>query len=200
MLDDSSGWVFEYSVFAAATLAASFLCGCGLMSPIQPEVAGVLPSKDALLGSAEFSRLRYYAFGGGTVTPFEIWGDSRFNAEVSAALRYQFAPYGPNLRPGPAQCVALDLRLPLTPDRERLGLEFIRILERHLRGGAGSPLGAAFERAAQERAEKGYGAFPLGAAVGVASVARHRERGGDFVTISFYERTYYDANFRQAPQ
>jgi hypothetical protein len=167
------------------------VAGCG--SRYRPAECAGNPFPDAkeLLRLPGFERLRYFK---GTIEQLgriehEMWADGRFDFDVS--LRYHY----PQEADRPRDCVAgvsLLLRKPRSPDEEALATAFISFFERRLSTDLG-PLRAAYA------AHPGPGAefsrsdrLDLGGVVAEV-VGLHSPARGDFLSVAFYERRYYES-------
>ena len=124
----------------------------------------------------------------------EIWGDQKF--DFATSLRYHY----PKDDPARLDCVrgvSLMVRHPATPEGAALVREFIGFFEGRL-GTDLSPLRTAFAAVGKNPDDFSRpSSLPLdgivGEVTGVHSLAR-----GDFVSVGFYERRYYQGMLVQA--
>jgi hypothetical protein len=174
------------------TLAA-LSSGCGGRYDQSRCPSSPFPEARALLASPGFEALRF--FRGRPDDPrreveTEIWSDAKF--AFQASLQYEYA----RTRPDCPSAVRMLLQYPLSPERIRLGGEFVSVFERRL----GISLDAI--RAPLRAGEPQGPTEPIVSDAGNAfaeAVSIRTANRGDVLVLTFVERSAHERQSRPSP-
>jgi len=184
----------------AATLLVSLVAvflSCGPQRS-QDESHKLLPDSTELFATGHFSVLRYFRRIEKESSPlsYDIWADENFASTYNAALRYQLDSERADLRQSlPIRRVTLDLRRPLTPERQALGRDFISSFEARLRCDLAGLKGTLQEAGEYKRGEKPV-QFSCGEVLVEAGVVHNLTVDAEFLVLAFYDRRYFETEFQ----
>jgi hypothetical protein len=168
-------------------------CGCGrILAPAEKVINGPLPGNTELFASGNLQALRFHRRSetDGVHRVVDLWSDTNFIVNCTAAVRYEYRREGDSARTLRLGAVCCDLRYPINSNRSETAHAFLAAFI-----GRARELTRRLEESFQNSISAAVGshkAFQTDELVGEIEMAYHPARESSFVTIAFYEKHFYE--------